>query len=278
MSTRVREKRQEEVETVEETEELVEEQSVEEAVVEGLLAGWKFFAPKHELTRELLLLNDELGDAYFEEEYDRLPVEGVPKGRNRRGSRALGRGLEKLARSGGGGDEEEPIEDGNWFRWLYQQASGILFHGDEGAARRREQTDDESVEFFRAYVSERVFNHLAMLARSRHARKGGSFSIRNELMREIAEKIGLGLYLHEKTAPQLRSQGEEFLLRLAGEFQQWLVKEQRGVFVTTWGGIHVPNKKLFDLPDGYDTLMLTPDVWADEARAARSQGAQAARS
>lgn len=233
------------------------ETGLEDAVVEGLLAGWTFFAPKHKLTRELLLLNDELGGAYFEEEYKNLAADDEPEPIWEDGGNILSRVLEKL--TGSRAEEQEPVQDRNWFRWLYLQASETLFHGDAGAAHRRKQSEDEAVEFFRTYVSESVFNHLAMLSRSRHARRGGCFSIRNELTREVAEKVGLGLYLHEKTAPELRTRGDELLLKLAGDFQNWLVDEQHGVFVTTWGGIHVPDKQIVDLHEGH-TLALTPDV------------------
>ena len=219
--------------------------ALEDAVISDLIARWKFFAPSPDLAREVLRLNDELGGAYFDGEYDKLAADAgtfpVP---------------------------EEPIKDENFLRSLLRGVSDILLHGSEDAGQRREQSEEEVTSFFQAFISEKVFNHLAMLSRSRRARKGQPFSIREELTKEIAEKIGLGLYLHQSTSAELHAEAEGVLFRLAGEFQRWLVEEKRGVFTTMWGRIRVADTDALGEDEDSPLLILTPDVEVGEASAA----------
>jgi len=209
-----------------------------------LLYRWKFFLPSRDLVRDVLRLNDKLGSAYFDAEFD------------------------ALARAEGGGPSEEPVKDVNWFRWLFRQTSDAISHG-EGDGERRGKSEEDELSFFRASISERIFNHLAMLARSRYAAQGGEFSIREELTAELAEKIGLGLYLHHKTSPDLRAEAESVLLRLAGEFQHWLVVVRGGVFGATWGLIHTSGRRVAGAGGDALTLILTPDA---DAKAREASG------
>jgi hypothetical protein len=222
----------------------LEEDDLESPPIElakELLHRWKFFRPSPDLVRDVLRLNDKLGGAYFEGEYAALDARE------------------------GGGSGEEPVKDVNWFRWLFRQASDAISHGEDEGTERRGESEEDELSFFRASISERVFNHLAMLARSRHAAQGGAFSIREELTAELAEKIGLGLYLHRKTSSELRAEAESVLLRLAGEFQHWLVVLKGGRFGTTWGQIYASGNRVVGVGDDSLNLILTPDVEAGEA-------------
>lgn len=215
-----------------------------EIAADELLEEFKFFAPSFDLVRMILRLNDELGDAYFSREYEEIAErEGVDR------------------------NSKEPIKYGIWFRWLFQKVSGILSHGGKTPTGVRIKSEDEAVALLRPFISERIFNHLAMLSRSPHAKKGKPFSIREELTREIAEKLGLGLILHEKTSPFLRARGEEVLLQLAREFQRWFIDERAGRFTTLWGDMGDFNKAVaLELGDSC-SLFLIPDVAVTETEA-----------
>jgi hypothetical protein len=209
------------------------ESAEEEALVEELISDWTFFEISSDLTKTILALNDELGSDYFRSEYDKLTTQG-----------------------GEDSDYEDLVEDTDSLNEQSQQVSEILVHDE----KRAEQSEDEMASFFQAFLSERIFNHLAMLSRSRHARKGKTFSIREELTKEIAEKIGLGLSLRHETPSALRSKTEKALIALAFEFQCWLTEKHRGVFFTTWGSIYsVKKKRAFD-DDSENILILEPDV------------------
>lgn len=212
-------------------------ESAEIAFVAELFHRWEFFVPSPNLARDTLRLNDELGDAYFDAEY--------------------------AAADAGEGDHPSkgPLKDVDWIRWLFGQASSVLSHGEEETVRRWE-SEEEMLSFFRASISERIFNHLAMLARSRHAAQGGAFSIREELTAELAEKIGFGLYLHPKTSPDMRARAEGLLLRLAGEFQHWLVEVKGGASENMWGIIYAAGRRVVRIGDDSLHLILTPDVEA----------------
>ena len=213
----------------------------EEALVEELISDWTFFVLSPGLTKTILVLNDKLGSEYFNAEYEKL-----------------------AASEGDNSDSEELVASDSWFRERFQQVSEILFHGGE-QTEHPVQSEEEVLSFFQAFISERIFNHLAMLSRSPHARKGRPFSIREELTKEVAEKIGLGLYLHHEIPSDLRAKAEEVLLGLAFEFQRWFIEEHRGVFFTTWGTLYAVDRKR-DSGDDYEgTLILEPDVEPHEA-------------
>lgn|GEM_PF-6304394 len=206
--------------------------SAEDELVDGLLHRWKFFLPSPDLAEDILRLNRELGAAYFDREYAALDA------------------------------REEQAEDVEWFRRLSGHASKILSHDGEADGVHRGESGEEELSFLRASISERIFNHLTMLARSRYALQGGAFSLREELTIGLAEKIGLGLYLHRKTSRELHDKAENVLLRLAGEFQHWFVDAKDGkdgAAETTWGMIYKEGKDVIRI-GGFYYLILTPDV------------------
>ena len=195
-------------------------------VVEQVISEWIFFSPSPELTRLILVQNDKLGSEYFRKQLQ------------------LGTGLVER----------------QWENFLpgLQKAFDILFHKSEQKESER-QSDEEIISGFQAFFSERIFNHLAMLSRTPYARSG-TYSIKEELTMELAEKIGLGLYLHEKTPLDLRDETEIILLRLAGEFQYWLIEEHQGVFRTVWGSMLSVDRKDLRSDPSDNSVILVPDV------------------
>jgi len=201
-------------------------------LVEDLISTWIFFSPSLELTKLILELNDKLGSQYFRQHYQ--PGTGPT------------------------------AEDSQTFRQGLQKAFDILFHKSE-QRKFEDQSEEEIISGFQAFFSERIFNHLAMLSRTPYARSG-TFSIREELTIELAEKIGLGIYLHEKTLPELREETEKVLLRLAWEFQHWFIGVQNGFFSTVWGSLlSVDREDVREQVPG-NSIVLVPDV--DEIPAA----------
>jgi len=188
---------------MEHLEEYQEERIEENDLVEQLISNWTFFSPSPELIRIILLQNDKLGSDYFHKHYQS--------------------GIDSIFE-----DSENPLQ-------ALQKAADILFHRS-GLREPESQSEGEIISGFQAFFSERIFNHLAMLSRTPYARSG-TYSIREELTIEIAGKIGLGLYLHEKTSNDLRDETEKILVQLAREFQYWFVKEHQGIFHTVWGSI-----------------------------------------
>lgn len=208
----------------------------ENAITEEIIADWKFFSVSHFLTSAILSLNERLGAEYFKKEYDKLEQsEKIPD-------------LSETSRED---EHDEGIKEGVARAW------NALFHEEENA-RDSPQSEEEVLSDFQGFLSERIFNHLAMLSRSSYARIG-TYSIREELTMEVADKIGLGLYLHHKTSPTLRAESESVLLRLAKEFQCWLVDEHRGLFFTSWG-VLCSDKSLL----GKNALVMDPDVKESE--------------
>ena len=209
----------------------------ENAITEEIIADWKFFVVPYDLTRAILSLNERLGSEYFKMEYERLdPTEKLP-------------GLNNMSR---GEKNDEDIRQGIETAWT------TLFHGEEHAPDFT-QSEEEVTSSFQGFLSERIFNHFAMLSRSSYA-KTGTYSIREEMTIEVAEKIGLGMYLHHKTPPNLRTETEDVLLRMAKEFQRWLIDERRGLFFATWGALcSRVNKRLLG-DDFKNAVVMEPDV------------------
>lgn len=205
-----------------------EEEHLEEDndLVEQVISSWIFFSPSAELTRLILLQNDKLGSGYFQQHY-------------RSGNNPIPGYSENLLQS-------------------LQRVSDILLHRLE-QKEPESQSEAEIISNFQAFFSERIFNHLAMLSRTPYARSG-TFSIREELTIELAENIGLGLYLHEKTSSDLRDETERILVQLAWEFQNWFIHEHQGIFHTIWGSIFSVDKQ--DLRQGItdNSIIVVPDV------------------
>ena len=211
---------------MEHLEEYQEERIEENDLVEQLISNWTFFSPSPELIRIILLQNDKLGSDYFHKHYQS--------------------GIDSIFE-----DSENPLQ-------ALQKAADILFHRS-GLREPESQSEGEIISGFQAFFAERIFNHLAMLSRTPYARSG-TYSIREELTIEIAGKIGLGLYLHEKTSNDLRDETEKILVQLAREFQYWLVKEHQGIFHTVWGSIISVDKESLRGESCDNSIILVPDV------------------
>lgn len=211
----------------------------ENAITEEIIADWKFFRVPNDLTREILSLNERLGGEYFRMEYEQLdlPEKTLDLNQTSRDDR-----------------DDKDFKEGIEPAWK------TLFHGEEHGGDFT-QSEEEVVSEFQGFFSERIFNHLAMLSRTGYA-KTGMYSIREELTMEVAEKIGLGMYLHHKTPPNLRAEAEKLLLRLAKEFQRWLIDERRGLFFASWGALCSDRGLLGD--DFKSALVMEPDVRESE--------------
>lgn len=227
--------------------------SREETVVEHFLARLRFFPPSTETAERILRLNQELGDDYIEKEFAALPE-----------------------------SDRNPVQsdefgaDGSWVSGVVKRASAILFREDESSSEQPRLSEEEVISLFRKTLSERIYNHLAMLSRSPHAKKGYLFSIKEELTEEIAEKIGLGLYLKPGTPAHLREDAGSALLNLACEFQVWLVDVHKGRYAAPWGDIRAVEEEPAAAERGlHRMLLLTPDVQKQvrENRAVAAAGA-----
>ena len=185
------------------------------AIADEIIAEWKFFVVPVDITRAILSLNERIGSEYLKMEYEKL---GLPINEDRDIDDSLG----------------DLKSDGD-IREGLDRARKILFHEGEHA-NDFTQPEDEILSSFQTLFSERIFNHLAMLSRSRYASEG-TYSILEELTIELAEKIGLGMYLHHKTAPDLRAEAERILFRLALEFQRWFIQKHQCLFFATWGAL-----------------------------------------
>jgi hypothetical protein len=213
----------------------LEPASTEERIsVDEQLLEWQFFRPSIPLTRRIWLLNEKLGSAYFDNELARLTA-----------------------------DEPEPdlgdevTQDQNWFKGILARVSEIVLHYEEGSPHLK-LSDDEFDSFFQKMISERIYNHLAMLHRTPHAQSGGAFSLHEELTEGIVEKIGLGASQHHKTNPGLRSDCETALNDLADEFEKWFIGEHKGYYPTVWGEIRASAAAAKAATA--NALILTPNV------------------
>ena len=208
---------------------------IDESVIGQYLYQWRFFSPSVDLTKRIWQLNDRLGTDYFDNELKKL-TEHEPE-------------MPELS---------EATEDPNWLKRILARVSEIVFHEDERSGGDSNLSDDEFTALLQKVISERIYNHLAMLFRSPHAKKGGAFSVREELTEGMVEKIGLGLCLHAKTNDILRADCEAALNDLAAEFQKWFIEEEKGMYPTVWGEICASNVEMPQ--NGRSVLILEPDV------------------
>lgn len=212
--------------------------------INKIISHWTFFQPKIEIVERILVLNDKLGTEYFQKEYNNL-----------------------LERENHLDDKEfeKNLHDFRWHRRLFAQISEVIFHDDK---KNRIMSDKEFLSFSQKYISERIYNHLAMLARSPHAEKGGAFSLREELTEEFAENIGLGLYLTDKISGELRAEVESVLYALAENFEEWFIDERQGHFPTLFGDVFSSEK--LEGNRRKPALILSPDVRKGKASAAKT--------
>lgn len=187
----------------------------EDEAVEHFLARIQFFRTPHEVAEKILLLNQELGEELIESQLAALASEESDA---------------KMIEV-----SENEISE-NWLQTIINRVSSILFHEEEPSDEMN-LSQDELVVLFQKTVSEKIYDRLSLLSLSPHAKGGGTFSLTHELTKGIAEDIGLGLYRHEKTRGELRTQAEATLLELAVEFQRWLLGEWNGVYPAGWGEI-----------------------------------------
>lgn len=124
----------------------------------------------------------------------------------------------------------------NWLHTIINRVSSILFHEEEPSDETN-LSEDELVVLFQKTVSEKIYDRLSLLSLSPHAKKGGTFSLTEELTKGIAEEVGLGLYRREETREKLRTEAEATLLNLAVAFQDWLLGEWNGVYPAGWGEV-----------------------------------------
>lgn len=195
----------------------------QEDFINQLLLQWKFYLPKQALAERILLINDKIGDQYFKERYRNI----CNKKEDTSDLRATESEINAQIR--------ENLDNPSWHQRVLKQIKSILFHDDEVSSGAG---DNETIQFFRKYISERIYNHLAMLARSPHARKGGAFSLREDFALEIAGKIGLGLYFSDRISSELRAEIEDILFYLAEDFENWFIEDKRGHFSATFGEVY----------------------------------------
>ena len=214
-----------------------------------LMKEWRFFIPKAPLVSRILELREELGDSYFEHEYKSFEAQASNFELHEELQEASALLEKNFPRKG-------------LLQQLFDQVSTIF-----GFARD-ENSRNESVALYQSFISETIYDHLAMLGRSPGTMRGRAFSIRQELTEGIAEEIGLGLYLTPEITEDLHYQSETVLLKLAGDYQNWfLADERQGKFETTWGFIYSSERKLTEEERNAHPLILIPDVPAAAAAA-----------
>lgn len=184
-------------------------------ILEFLLKEWKFFLPAPEVTSNIVRLNQEFGD-----DFDKRREQRVRE------------------REGIDWDHFDlPDDDDPNFQRVVDRLSQVVLHRSDDYSIP--MSHQRVVEYYSKFLSERIYNHLAMLADTPHAQEGGTFSISEELSSGIADRIGLGLYLSSRTPEKLRLDTADCLNELAFDFQNWLVQEKEGWYPTTWGAICV---------------------------------------
>lgn len=205
-----------------------------EILLEQFLSQWRFFDPPALIVEEILRLNERLVENHLDQD--------------------------EILRETDESFVLDQSQDSAWFKRVFAEAAETLFHNSTNRGNRV-QNERQPLSYFQSFIGERIYNRLAMLSRTPHARGGGAFSIREELTEELAGKIGLGLYLRLDSDNELRNECDHVLLGLASEFQGWLVKERNGFYFAPWGVVCIPQKRealkdLYDQPQ----LIMEPDV------------------
>lgn len=206
--------------------------------VENFLTRVQFFRTPYDIAQKILLLNQELGENLIESQLATLAKEEPDA---------------KMIEV-----SENEISE-NWLQTIISRVSSILFQEDE-ASEQRSPSEDELVFLFQKTVSEKIYDRLSLLSLSPHGKKGGTFSLTEELTKGIAEDVGLGLYRHEETRADLRARAEAALLNLAIEFEDWLVGEWKGVYSAGWGEIRARIESTTDADPAGVVVWLNPDA------------------
>lgn len=220
-------------------------QERQERYIDDLLESWKFFPPSKPLVRDMLQLQECLSDGYLDDEYRR-----TRESASENISAEHDEDVKVL---------ESQIKKKYGFELLFSKAASVF--GVAQREKQRESSADDQIRQHQSFVSERIYNHLAMLGRTPGTMAGEAFSIREELTMRLAEKVGLGLYLSPRIDNELRQEGEGVMLRLAGEYQDWLLdKTQDGPLPTTWGYICVFERPIPEEVRATHPLILIADV------------------
>lgn len=197
-----------------------------EQFIDDLLEKWKFFPPSTSLVQDILRLSESLSDGYLDDEY---------------------RGHREAASATGSDEHEEDIrtleaemaKNKNGFQ-LFKRVAAVLGVGQREKTQVMVSSLDDFITYHQSFITERIYNHLAMLARTPGTLRGEPYSIQTELTERLARKIGLGLYKSPRIESELRNEAESVMLRLAVEYQNWLLeKTQKEPLQTTWGYICV---------------------------------------
>jgi hypothetical protein len=188
----------------------------------------------------ILQFREKLGDSYLEDEYHRSRA--TESEEHAEEVKAL---------------ESEVAKKKNGFGLLLGQVAGLLL----GRERSLADPPEESIAQQQSFISQRIYNHMAMLGSTPRTLRGEAFSIHKELTEGIAEKIGLGLYLSPRIDAVLRQETQTVLVQLAREYQEWLIqKTQEEPLQTTWGFICLVGQKLTEEQRATFPLILVADV------------------
>ena len=207
---------------------------ISEEDLEAFLNRIKFFLTPPDIARQILEVNKKFGDYAVELQ--------------------LGDSSPTLGKC------PQVMVDEGWVRTIVDRVSSILFREEETENDGDYQPTLEAS--FDKIVSEKIYDRLSFLSLSPQAKSGGVFSLKRELTYGIAEDVGLGLWKRPPTSATheaLNLQAEEVLTGLAGEFQDWLVYDCKGVYPALWGNICAQLDSRVSLPDGL-IVWLTPDA------------------
>lgn len=206
-----------------------------------LLENLGFFLPEKEDTDEILALNEEMNREYRERQFQRVFRKD---GELRETENTKELNPEDFKRS---------PEDVSWHKRLLAGLSSVLFHKDN----EPEISDEEFSSFFQKDVAERIFDHLAMLARG-YKEGNEPLSIMRELTEGIVSVLGLKLARHENTPEEFKKRTGRVLHRVAWDFQNWLLYIQHGHYPAMFGGIYTQMPA--QMPQKGNVLLLDPDV------------------
>jgi hypothetical protein len=207
---------------------------ISDEVLEVFLDRIKFFPTPPDIARQILEVNKKYGDYAVELQ--------------------LGDSCSAL------GEYPQVMVEEGWVRTIVDRVSSILFREEETENDNDYQPTLEAS--FDKIVSEKIYDRLSFLSLSPQAKSGGVFSLKRELTYGIAEDVGLGLWKRPPTSATheaLNLQAGEVLINLAGEFQDWLVYDCKGVYPAKWGNICAQTDSRVSLPNGL-IVWLTPDA------------------
>jgi hypothetical protein len=211
--------------------------------VSVLIENSLFFLPHRTITDELLALNEEMNDDYLAREFNELVVKkaGPEKNGNRPGP-------------GPEGHRKKGPTNAKWHKRALEGLAKMLFHNDN----EPEISDEEFGEFFQKDVTERIFDHLSLLARPDYNEGDEPYSILDLFTRRLASNLGLKLIWLDETPETFKERAQDVLHRLAWDFQNWLLKIHDGYYPALFGGIYAKPPPLMAEKDGI--LVLFPDV------------------